>query len=425
MAKVLCKSELSIAQMAYPASRPLLVFAYYFPPMKESGGQRPFRFARYLLRHNYQARIITASPQGDSPPWAYAAEAAPTVRMAGQARILHWIARVTQRALPYNDQLSWVVPALLEAEKAIAETRPLAIMSTSPPVACHVAALALKARYGLPWIADFRDPLYRNPHRSRMLTRPYEAVLEDLILRYADAVIANTDSAEGAMRRHHPDHAHKIHLIWNGYDPELALTAAPLPKRAFKLVLHAGSLYAGRHPGSVVASLARLIDRGRLNPATVRLRQIGSIEWSQPWISRPEFSRLRELDCLEYVDRMLPEPEAIREMAQSDYLLLLDCNEAGVALQVPAKLFQYIRIGRPILAVTPDASPSERILARSGIPFVATDQNAPDHVIDERVANLLNMSSEPRQPSTWFESQFDAIKQTQALASILQAVSSE
>jgi hypothetical protein len=143
---------------------------------------------------------------------------------------------------------------------------------------------------------------------------------------------------------------------------------------------------------------------------------------SVPWTSRPAFQALQNRGCLEYVSEVIPQPEAIREMAQADYLLLLDLNDTGQAVQVPAKLFQYIRIGRPMLAFTSADSPSERILTKCGVPFVAIHPNASEEQIDQRVASLFELPSEPTRPSPWFEDQFNAEGQTRVLASILQNI---
>jgi glycosyltransferase involved in cell wall biosynthesis len=404
-------------------NRQLLLIAYYFPPVNESGAQRPFRFVRYLERHGYHTQVITASPQRDGAPWPDATTVSAAAQARGKARLRQCIWSALQRVLPYNDQLPWVSPAIQAAEEAMSSGHPQAILSTSPPVACHLAALALKRRFGLPWIADFRDPFYRNPHRTqRRFTQPYERVVERLIFQHADAIIANTDSAAEVMRRQYPSHFEKIHLIWNGYDPEQILKARPIPPREYSMILHAGSLYAGRHPGVLLESLHRLITRGQIDPAGIRVRLVGSLDFSRPWVSSDAFVALRQKGCLEYTSDVVPQQEALREMAEADYLLLLDENEAGVAVQVPAKLFQYIRIGRPILAFTAKNSPTERILARSGISYAAVQQEMPCEEIDERIRSFLQLSSVASLPSRWFEEQFNSEIQTGALAGILRSI---
>jgi glycosyltransferase involved in cell wall biosynthesis len=399
----------------------LLLFAYYFPPENESGAKRPYRFVRYLERHGYRTRVITASRQRGEVLQGVT-EVPGEADWKTSTRLYGRIAAGIQRILPCNDQLAWAPYAAAEARALIAEEPPAAILSTSPPLACQWAALELKLRSGIPWVADLRDPIYGNPHRKGALSRMQDALLERLTLRHADAVIANTDTSADAIRSRHPRFSDKVHVIWNGYDPAEPLQALPRPPRDHRIVLHTGSIYAGRHPGALLASLARLIARGRLDPASIRLRLMGWLDLTQPWASSPECRTLLQSGSLEYANEVVPEPAAIRAMAEADYLLLLDGNEASAALQVPAKLFQYIRIGRPILAFTARNSPSERILAASGIPHVAVSQDDAPERIDEGVAALFQIPPEPSRPSEWFEQQFDAERQTRSLAAILQTV---
>ena len=75
---------------------------------------------------------------------------------------------------------------------------------------------------------------------------------------------------------------------------------------------------------------------------------------------------------MECNEALVPRAEAIRETAQADYLLLLDLTGLKQNIQVPAKIFDYLRIGRPILAFTTKASPSEWILELSGVPTCST-----------------------------------------------------
>jgi hypothetical protein len=106
-------------------------------------------------------------------------------------------------------------------------------------------------------------------------------------------------------------------------------------------------------------------------------------------------------------------------MTRADYLLLIDVNQSGTSLQVPGKLFEYIRVGRPILALTPEGSPVERILANSGVLHVCLHPGEPADETDRKLLQLLAMPTSPVEPSRWFRDHFDAEAQTRMLASLL------
>ena len=105
-------------------------------------------------------------------------------------------------------------------------------------------------------------------------------------------------------------------------------------------------------------------------------------------------------------------------MAEADYLLLLDLNELGTGSQVPGKLFEYIRIGRPILAFTVRDSSTSRLLAQSGIPYQCVYQSDSSDEVDRKVSAFLSLQSRPVAPSDWFQTNFNAVAQTQKLADL-------
>jgi glycosyltransferase involved in cell wall biosynthesis len=242
------------------------------------------------------------------------------------------------------------------------------------------------------------------------------------LISHATAIIANTDSARDRLARNYPAHRDKIHLIWNGYDPEEALSAMPIPARGYRVIVHAGSLYGHRHPSLLLASLDRLITRGALDPAGIRLRLIGEFYRHEPWVQQSKFADLIRLGCVEHTDGYVPAAEAIREMSEADFLLLLDLHDRGPGIQVPAKLFEYIQIGRPILAYTNRNSPVERILAKSGVRHVCVYPESNSDEMDAAVLRLLETPATADRSSEWFRQQFDGRAQTAALAGILDAV---
>lgn len=414
-----CKTEDIAVAAARPAvaMKDLLVFAYYFPPCNESGAQRPFRFVKYLARCGYRPHVVTRRQEG-RPAWNsvwQTDELSDRSWAAAAGRIL----RSMERVLPYRDQLPWTPRAIAKARQVAALHPVSAIFSTSPPAGAHLAALWCKKTMGIPWIADFRDPICGNPFRTLGWGRPYDAALERIIVANADAVIANTEASAGMLRRRYRPSAGKIHLIWNGFDEEDELGPLPLRPGGPRVLLHAGTIYGGRHPGALLESMKRLFAQGRLDPGRVHLRLIGTIEPNQPWLRQTGFDELVARGWVEHTAGHLPREEAKREMAQADYLLLLDLNELGAGVQVPAKLFEYIRVGRPILAFTTEGSGVERVLAGAGVPHVCIYKDTPAEEMDRKLLSFFELPVEAVRPSRWFEEQFNARNQTEVLRSLL------
>ena len=110
--------------------------------------------------------------------------------------------------------------------------------------------------------------------------------------------------------------------------------------------------------------------------------------------------------------------EKAKELVESaDGLLLIDCF--GVeSLQVPSKLFHYIRVGRPILAITMKNSPTERILSQSGVPHTMMYWGDSVAVNAPKLAEFLALPSISTHPSEWFLKTFDGKLHTRMLASV-------
>jgi glycosyltransferase involved in cell wall biosynthesis len=323
--------------------------------------------------------------------------------------------------LPFEDSVVWAWPAYQAAEQILrAEPGPWAVISTFPPVSTHLAALQLRRKYDVQWIADFRDPLAGSPSRKAVahlagpLSPKVDAFLERGIFRHADFLIANTDVVADVWRRRYPEAAHKIHHIWNGFDAEEPADARPIPPRPYKVLLHAGTIYQGRHPGLLLNVIDRLISTGRLNPALFRVRLLGGL--IPGTIPNPDvLERLLRTGCVELVPSV-SRAEAARQTAEADYLLLIDLNDG---LQLPSKVFEYIRIGRPILALTGKNSPAARVLEGAGISYSALH---PDTSLDDAASQVLRFLDQPTHPtaaSRWFTENFDARRRTAQLAALL------
>ena len=186
-------------------------------------------------------------------------------------------ARSAQRVLlPYDDRLAWLPYACAAAAEVTPGT---VLVSTHPPVVTHLAALALKRRTGWPWIADFRDPLQGNPSRTALRACLIDRATKWLVVRQADAVIANTDASAAMLARRHPAWAGKISTIWNGFDPEDRMEPLPRADRARRVISHAGLLH-GAHPAAV-RRVPEPLDRGWRHAARRRPVPPGRLQRSR------------------------------------------------------------------------------------------------------------------------------------------------
>lgn len=429
----------SLAALAWRARLPagppqaVVLITYYFPPHNTIGAVRPHRFARYLRRRGVDVAVVCSSKmlnrtsdmlnveeatvQAPSPERVPGPAATPTAQ-----RISTLLNHIQRMLLPYDDRMSWLPHAYGAAARAM--TAESVLVSTHPPVVAHLAALVLKMRCGRPWVADFRDPLWGNLSRTARRASWIDPVIEGLIVGAADAVIANTDTAAAVLRLRYPSFAAKVHIIWNGIDPEDVIV--PLPKAATGrcTISHIGTLYGARTPMPFLQSLQRLAAAGTLPPSSMQFRQIGRCDPGSFDPVHPALAALSSAGCLFRSNRHMPQADARQEMLQADVLLLLDINDTNPGLQVPAKTFEYVQAGRPILALTAPDSPTARLLAMAGVPHLCIDLSTVPEAFDAQVLAFLSTRHEPARPSALFEREFGADAQVASLVSILAAVNS-
>jgi len=111
--------------------------------------------------------------------------------------------------------------------------------------------------------------------------------------------------------------------------------------------------------------------------------------------------------------------EAQRITEEADGLLLLQPQTQAM---VPGKLFEYICVGRPILALVKPQSAVEAILSQAGVPYVCIYADDNPDAVDEKLLRFLQLPSNPVRYSDWFETNFNAYAQTDQLAEIIEAL---
>ncbi len=404
----------------------VILIAYHFPPGPEMGAVRPYRFYKYLARMGYPCHVITASAQTEGNP--------DVTFLADDLRAI-WEGTGEQRksfkayqellvrkvAFPGHIGIRWSIAAAAQCHELVRKfpDEKFVVFSTYPPLGVIPAGLMAYLRDRLPWIADFRDPLSSGLGDAFVSARQrfWNNQLEARVFRQASAVIANVEGAAEMWRKRYPRAAGKLHVISNGFDPEDAPQAKEIPPRAQKLIVHAGGLYHGRTPNAIVASLARLRVSGTREAMAAKILLVGHVDVKTGLDQALYDSAQREgwLEMQAQVSRI----DAQRLLEEADALLLVQPQSD---VQVPGKLFEYICIGRPILALVPQASAIEEILVKSGIPHVCMYGDDGPASADEKLLQFLRMPGAASEASAWFRTSFNVEEQTKRLAQIIDSL---
>jgi glycosyltransferase involved in cell wall biosynthesis len=355
------------------------MIAYHFPPLAGSSGiQRTLRFVQHLPKFGWEPLVLSAHPRAyerisddlmaDIPEGvvvrrAFALDTARHLSIGGRyigamARPDRWV--------------SWKTGAVREGMRMIREFKPQAIWSTYPIATAHLIAAELQRQSGLPWIADFRDPMAQEGYPADPLVWQSFKSIEERALSTARYCTFTTPSAARSYKLRYPSAADKVIALENGYDEEtfVAIGNTGTPNQKIHpgaiTLLHSGIVYPEeRDPTQLFEALGQLKAKGMIQASTLKIRFRASVH--DDLLN----SLANRYDIADFIDCQPPIPykEALSEMLIADGLLVMqasNCNE-----QIPAKIYEYLRANRPILALTDPLGDTATTLRNAGATDIA------------------------------------------------------
>ncbi len=388
-------------------TKTLLIVAYYFPPIAASGSMRALGFCRYLDRYGWQARVLTTEPKSVYPPigvdeslcrqlpntvqidrvphknpepalllardklWDFLCKSV----LFGNRRLRvgsrqntseepggirkQYRKAMTEWLFSFPDpQCFWLRPAVQRLAQIPSKDYPDVVLATGGPWTSLLIGQTLAKKFGVPFVADFRDPWTNNPNRrphSDLLFRKHKE-LEKSVCAAAAKVIANTEKLQAQFRHDNPAAEEKFITITNGFDDERWGSGSDLTNsehhssgagcKPIVELCHFGSVYGNRNPVPLLLAVESLLRENRITKGQLRVRFVG--DWEQ--VNDGRESLAKELEQTGFLKRnpSVSHDECLKQMTQAKILLIL---QPAYPLQVPAKIYEYIATGRPILVI--------------------------------------------------------------------------
>lgn len=368
------------------------MIAYHFPPLAGSSGiQRTLRFVQHLPALGWQPLVLSANPrayektsedllpeipEGTVVRRAFALDTARHLTLGG--RYFGWMARPDR-------WVSWKLGAVREGMRLIARFKPDVIWSTYPIATAHLIGSELHQRTGLPWIADFRDPMAQEDYPTDPTTwQAYKTIETDALARARYSVFTTPGAAQ-MYRERYPASADRVVVLENGFDeesfPPRTATAngggdgvsTDVGARRPLVLLHSGIIYPSeRDPTQLFVALGRLRAAGALSADQLRIRFRASVHDD---LLQTLAEQNGVVDMIELCPAV-PYREALAEMLAVDALLVMQASNCNA--QIPAKIYEYLRAGRPILGLTDPVGDTAGVLRGARVDTMARLDSAED-----------------------------------------------
>ncbi len=386
-----------------------LLIAWLFPPHSSVGSKRPYRLARELARQGWRVSVLTqAQPvealldrdppadlqniqcirRYDPPLLARAAAWLDSRQRKTHSLVSTNTTSLLSRLLPTEPALLYGPHAWHEVQRCIEREQPDVLFTTSYPFSAHLLGLAAKQKYGVRWVADFRDPWtlhWSHDHKSRV-TRRIENALEASIMKHADVVTVTTESLQKAYQNRYPSARNKLHCVRNSFDDQVQQNPVDVDRSPVRLV-HFGHVYGGaRSLAPVLHALAKLRRVHHWTERDVVLENYGRF-------SADDLALAEQLGVRAHVQiqQTVGYAEGIASLQRAALLLLPTWQTEHGPLFLPAKLYDYLYANRPILALGSNPELAQ-ILAEThaGILCSEQDNQTIETCIERAVAHPTN-----------------------------------
>jgi hypothetical protein len=407
----------------------ILVFAYVFPPDAGSGTYRTLYFANQWARHGDEVTIITVKQQdfleaalidnelcrevhpsiriirasakrplarllaiknyfsrktaiirkGDKPSNDAPTRGGP-IRLGS---IFHLIKDTITDLLSCPDEhIGWVPDAVRHANRIAKSAHTDCIYATGGPWSSLLAALLLHKRRDIPLVLDFRDPWVGNPNLTTKSpwSRWAQKKMESICVKASSIVVANTEELrEDFIKRYPGISPDRFITVTNGFEDIPQQVNSSTDK--FTLI-HAGALYQSRNPLNFLQAVVEIVRNGKISAEVLRVQMVGGLSTPDPKSDSMLRSPILQ-KVLEIIPRVTHD-KAIVLQQRANVLLLF---QIGFPLQIPRKLYEYLSLSRPILAITESDSATAKMVKEIRSGYVVEDNVI---AIKEAILKLYN-----------------------------------
>lgn len=267
---------------------------------------------------------------------------------------------------------NWYSPALRAAREVLRKGEFNLIFSASAPFTSHFIAMKLKKEFDIPWVAEFGDAWSGNDYLNRAydqgLIKPLREY-QKILIRKAERNILKAADKTIVIHQHHKqqlcdlygsqEFQTKIDVVSDGYDESDFTNIKPHALYPDKLtIVFFGSLYDGNQE---IMKFLEIISEVDKNAEVVF---IGRGSAGIQALNQQNFTGISHL----------PKEKLLRFASGGDFFFLLALPSAK--WHTPSKTYEYLRLGKPILAMIPEDGDAARIIKGAKAGYVLSYDRA-------------------------------------------------
>ena len=419
----------------------LLILSYYFPPLGLGGTQRAAKFAKYLPEFGWSPTVITVKPIAY---WAQDKsllndlEGLRVVRTGSfdPQRLLkkindtkktntenisstannNFLQKLNQNVFSFflvpDSKLLWNSHVCKTVERLLKQEDFDALFTTSPPHSTQLAGKKIAGKFGLKWVADFRDDWAGGHvvHEPTPVQKWVNRRMQRAVIKAADAVICASNGIKSGFKVD-TNFTEKLFVITNGFDAD-DLSVPIVKKKNDQFVFcYCGVISKFSDSTALLRALEILRKKNPLTFNKMKFRFVGY----------DATGRFKEMvnayglgNTIELVG-FKPHNEAMQFLVNSDFLLLLATGKKTDTF-IPGKTFEYFGAQKHVFCIS-NVTDTNQLLAQ----YSMTHVTAPDspETIANSLDDFINKKWTFQQHDKKFIRQFNRKNQTKFLAEIL------
>jgi len=341
----------------------ITIFAPYFPPRQRVGAIRPYHFAKYLSKIGWRVSVICIGDSHNTltvnqiedlndvkinnlvPPVDRTSKKKNIQPKKGQKedRILSWF----DTQFPIDTWLPFLYAKKGEIESILIENKADILFSTSDPWSSAFIAKNISLGMNLPWVADFRDPWTLCDTRffkKGKIAQRIEKRIEQKVIETANMVTFTSTTTEKKYLKFYPELAGKTATIRNSFDVNISDPLKNEIKNNKLVILFLGQFRALSSAESIIELLSAIkISVPKLFNA-LEVHSFGDLDHIDK-----NFAEQNEVLGKFFTRPKVSYEDVTKEIEDSNILLLSTKPERNDI--IPAKLFDYLPSGKPILSL--------------------------------------------------------------------------